>query len=170
MPVTLNYNRINLTGTINHKLARDFNDKFEECLSYPFSVIELHISSPGGEVSACEHICNTLQLSYKPVDIYIHNGRKQKQYPGVASGASVISQFCRKKIMDRDATFLIHHSRSGRKVHKDPEDIYFWMERTGLDYETIRGLLLDEPQMSAETAQNLGFVDEINYNVSLSLP
>ena len=169
MPVTLDYNKINLTGTIDFKLAREFCDQFEKALSYPSNSLELHISSPGGIVDACELVCNTLQLSYKPVDVYIHNGRrkskdKHKVYPGVASGASVISQFCRKKIMDKDATFLIHHSRSGRQIKHDSEDVYFWMERTGLEYDTIQNLLLTEPQMSAETALNLGFIDEIRYN------
>lgn len=172
MPVTVNYNQIQLDGAIDFKLAREFSDQFEKALSYPFNSLELHISSPGGDVNACEHICNTIQLSYKPVDIYIHNSASKGQgkghnrgYPGVASGASVISQFGRKKVIDRNATFLIHHSRSGRQIKHDIEDVYFWMERTGLDYDTVQKLLLEEPQMTADTAFNLGFVDEVNYNV-----
>jgi hypothetical protein len=99
-----------------------------------------------------------IQLSYKPVDVYIHRGK----YSGVASAASVITQFCRKKIIDKNATFLIHHARNGKKIIHNEDDIYFWMEKTGLDYLTIQNLVLTEPELPAETAYNLGFVDEIN--------
>lgn len=163
MPIKLNYNQIYINGTIDLQLARDFLEKYELALSFPYDNLELHISSAGGDVNAAELICNTLQLSYKPVDIYIHRGYKKNDYPGVASAASVITQFGRKKIIDKDATFLIHHSRSILGIKHDVEDVYFWMERTGLDYDTVQNLLLTEPKLDAETALNLGFVDEILY-------
>ena len=163
--ISTDLNRIYINSQIDFKIAKQFNDLFELACSQPlFDNVELYIASPGGEVNACELICNTIQLSYKPVDVYIVDKiQGKKGYNGVASGASVIASFCRKKIIDKDATFLIHHSRSMLGIKHDVEDVYFWMERTGLDYDTVQNLLLTEPKLDAETALNLGFVDEILY-------
>lgn len=151
-------NQVHFYSRIDEKTANRFIEDFERALSSQCKNVEIHISSPGGQIDASEKICNMIQLSYKPVDIYIH----KKKYSGVASAASVVTQFCRKKVIDKDATFLIHHARNGSEIIQNEEDIFFWMEHTGRDYQTIQNLLVDEPELSSETALNLGFVNEIS--------
>jgi ATP-dependent protease ClpP protease subunit len=166
MALSLVENKIHLYDSIDSKVAKIFSDYFDTALSYDYPNVELHISSPGGEVKYAEDIINKIQLSYKPVDVYIHN---TYLFSGVASASSVISSFARKKFIDYNATFLIHHARkqnqAGGQVEIDEkeDDTLFWMERTGLEYDIVDNLLKVETKMDAIQAFSLGFVDGIEY-------
>src|SRR6187431_3135693 len=103
MSVIVLGNQIHIIGEINNTLAKKFMDGFELALSYPMEKIELHISSPGGSIKSAHLIIDKIQLSYKKVEVYIHQTSK---YTGVASAASVIASYAEKKTIDYNATFM----------------------------------------------------------------
>jgi len=154
-------NHIHLIGEIDDRLAVEFDNKFELALSFPSKSIHLHLSSP-----ATEKILVKIQLSYKPVYVNIHNASVYYQYTGVASAASLIASYASKKIIDYNATFMIHHAR---QIIKDQNDVLYWAEKTGLDYDIVDHLIKSEKVMDASCAKDFGFVDDINYNL-YSLP
>lgn len=135
------------------------------------STIDLHISSPGGELSLLYNLISLIKSSEKPVHAYIHNTLVYGIYSGVASAASVLTTYCDKIIIDKNATFMIHHERSFlpngeiAEIYESEEDILFWMENTSQSYDIIESLIKEENILDAESAKNLGFVNVINNDI-----
>lgn len=163
MTILLNQNKIILLGEITENLAFSFRQLFQLAVITNDPIIELHISSDGGDVNAANSIMDIIQLSYKPVHAFIHNTHFQTGITGVASAASVIVTYCTKIFIDHDASFLIHHARNNSRgiIKQDVEDVLFWMQKTDLDFDTISYLLNSEKNMNANEAICYGFVDEI---------
>lgn len=164
MAVIVHRNQIHLIGDINNKVANDFVEKIEYAASNNAKSIELHISSPGGEVKAAEKIMNQIQLSEKTVITYIHNAELYGGARGVCSAASVIVGHTDIRFIDFDAIFMIHHSSAGGVVNPDEDDVFFWMDKTGMDYDIINNLMKGEKYMDADMAKSLGFVNDIIYD------
>jgi len=162
MSVDILHNQIHIIGIIDDVLARKFIEKFDLVLSDPLPNVELHISSLGGLIPAMEDMLVKIQLSYKPIEVYIHN---TFVYSGVASAASVIASFASVKTIDFNATFMIHHGCHDNAVVEKEEDIIFWMEKTELDYDVVDHLLKAETVMDANLASLFGFIDNIRYEL-----
>ncbi len=158
-------NQIHLIDSINNNIVKQFHIYFEKALDTNKPNIELHISSPGGDLNSAHKIIDILSTSYKPVDLYIHNTVNYGGYHGIASAATVIAAYCNKKIIDNNATFLIHHARNAynNKIVYDEDNILFWMEQTGLDYNTINKYLTNEKIIYADDALINGFVNDISF-------
>ncbi len=64
-------------------------------------------------------------------------------YSGIASAATTIAAYCAKKYIDVNATFLIHHARDlfTGKIIYDEDNILYWMQQTGQDYNKIKNYL-----------------------------
>lgn len=158
-------NQIHIIGDIDDSLSKEFLEKFDFALSFPSKQIELHISSPGGIISDAEDMLDKIRLSYKPVEVYIHNTSEYGKYTGVASIASVIASCASVKTIDYNATFMIHHAKLDGVVQENEEDIIYWMEKTDIDYEIVEHLIKTETKMDADTAKLFGFVDDIKYEL-----
>jgi hypothetical protein len=167
MVVLLNENKIIFVDDINVETANQFQHFFSLAMSTNHDCIELHISSGGGKINAANQIIDCIQLSYKPVHAYIHNGVSENGYPGVASAAAVIVSYCSFISMDDDAIFMIHHARSpNNQILKDELDIIFWMEKTNFDYETIKMCLETEKKCIASEALFFNFIHAIDTSSS----
>ncbi len=158
-------NQIHLIDSINENIVNQFRICFEKALDTDKTNVELHLSSPGGLNVSMGSIIEILSTTYKPIYLYIHNTTKYGGYHGIASAASIISAYCDKKIIDNDATFLIHYCYGPYPKKKiiDKGQIFLWMEVTGLDYHTINKYLAQEKLFNAYDALMNGFVNNISY-------
>ncbi len=158
-------NQVHLIDSINQNIVKEFKKSFETALDKPNKNIELHLSSSGGSVDAAHKIIDILMTSYKPIELYIHNTLTYGGYSGVASAATIIAAYCAKKYIDANATFLIHHARDANthKIQYDEDNILFWMQQTGQDYNKIKKYLKNETKINSENALVDGFVDDIIY-------
>ncbi len=165
-------NQVHLIDSINQNIVKEFKKLFENALDKPANNVELHLSSPGGSVYSAEKIIDILMTSYKPILLFIHNTLSYGGYSGIASAATVIATYCTKKYIDSNATFLIHHARNtdtGQVIY-DEDNILFWMQQTGQDYNKIKKYMKNETKINSLNALIDGFVDDIihkNYELPL---
>ena len=166
-------NEIHLLGSLKKTNYEVLHNLFYFAQKSRKSTIDLHISSPGGELSLLDNLILLIKLSEKPVYAYIHNTKVYGIYSGVASAASVLTTYCDKIIIDKNTTFMIHHARiyfengAIAELYDDEEDIFFWMEKTSQSYDIIESLIKQENILDAESAKNLGFINVINNDVDM---
>lgn len=166
-------NEIHLLGLLQKTNYEVLHNLFYFAQKSKKSTIDLHISSPGGELSLLDNLILLIKLSEKPVHAYIHNTKVYGIYSGVASAASVLTTYCDKIIIDKNATFMIHHARiyfengAIAELYDDEEDIFFWMEKTSQSYDIIESLIKQENILDAESAKNLGFINVINNDIGI---
>lgn len=135
--------------------------------------IALHINSPGGSVFDGVAIHNALKRHSATVTVYIDGL--------AASIASIIALAGEHIVMADNALFMIHNPWGG--VQGDSADmrkmadvldkirdtlVNTYMERTGMDVETLNALLEAETWYTAQEALAAGFIDEIGVSMQVA--
>lgn len=169
MSVIVYNNQIHIIGYIDDSLASNFSEKIEIAASYPAETIELHISSPGGSMHSTEQMLDKMTIADKTIISYIHNAELYGGEKGVCSAASVLVSKTDYKIIDYNAIFMVHHASVNGVVQENEDDIIYWIEKTGMDYDIINNLFKTETKMTSDVAKALGFVDAIRQG-TYSLP
>ena len=128
----------------------------------------VHLMSPGGDVFEGEAIYNALKNSGKQITTHIEGT--------CASIATLIAAAGSKVIMNKTARFMIHNPKiSGMTTAADSRDlrhvadqldqiktllINVYLNKTGLGKEKLWELYDNETWLTAEQAEQMGFIDE----------
>lgn len=152
MSVTVSGTKIFFVGDIDDASAQ----QFIWCLGEVELAdrIELHISSPGGSIHATRRMTDAIENFPLPVTGVVC---KTPIFDGVASAAAILTSQLAGCWIQKDATFMVHFGTCGARN----EDVEYWMLKTGLDYDCISDLMLNEYDMTAEEAVEMNFVDGI---------
>ena len=128
--------------------------------------ITLHINSPGGSVFSAVAIANTLKN---------HKAKITANIDGLAaSAATIITSACDTVRMPKNALFMVHNpitfaygnnqdmQKTLEMLNKVKNSIIeTYLNKAKTDKETLSELMDNETWMSAEEAEEYGFVDEI---------
>ena len=154
MSIAVEGNNIHFIGRITHEIGDVWPRVLEQIDFSSGAVINLHMSSPGGSVSAADAMLDALQTCGLPFITHIH---KTENHSGVSSAASVICAHSQKIFMDGNATFMIHFGTS----EPNDEDVMFWMNHCDKDYDIIKNLMVKEKKMRSSEALKLRFVHQV---------
>lgn len=159
------YDVIGFLGVSAADFAREWRDTETKA-----SAIEVHISSPGGNMYDGLAIYNVIQQSKKPVDVYIDGL--------AASAASLIAMAGRKTLMAENGLFMMHApstitagnenaheaAMSALKAGKEAL-IVAYQQKSGKTRDEIAALLDADngygTWYGANEAKDAGFVDEV---------
>lgn len=128
--------------------------------------IHVYVNSPGGDVFAAIAIGNVLKN---------HNAKVTAHIDGLAaSAATIITSSCDSVIMPKNALFMIHNpwtitwgdrndlEKTIEELDKAKNSILeTYLMKSSMEKETLSKLMDDESWLTAEEAENYGFIDEI---------
>jgi ATP-dependent protease ClpP protease subunit len=174
------YGEINRASAIqlNGTLIDTYNEILHTMISTGLSnpVIELHIDSSGGNLFETLSIVRTIKNIQKGISPLNIPFRVDTYIDGEASsGASIISIHGNRRFMDRHAMMLVHNPigslNDGNQYDFEKyvnqtkligDDIKFiYLSKIKMKKEDLEALLKEEKYISAETALEYGFIDEI---------
>lgn len=155
------YDEIGFWGTTAATFARQWKE-----LEASSKRMELHISSPGGNLFDALTIYNIVQQSAVPVDVYVDGL--------AASSASLIAMAGRKTMMAENALMMLHnpytvtvggkqeHEASIRALEAATEaTIVAYANKSGKSLDDMRAILDAETWYGADEAKSEGFVDKV---------
>lgn len=155
------YDEIGFWGTSAASFARQWKD-----LEASSKRIDLHISSPGGNLFDALTIYNIVQQSTVPVDVYVDGL--------AASSASLIAMAGRKTLMAENALMMMHnpytvtvggkpeHESAMRALEAATEaTIVAYAAKSGKSADDMRAILDAETWYGADEAKDEGFVDKV---------
>lgn len=151
--------------------AKQFSNDLKQYENY--KNIDLRINSPGGSVFAGQAIYTMLKRHSAKITVYID---------GVAASiASLIAMAGDKVIMPANAVMMIHNpwsfaigNSSDMRKSADTLDkirdsmLAAYISKTGMDKDELIALLDEETWMTAETAVEKGFADEVEESVKIA--
>lgn len=143
--------------------SRDFAEKLQAISA---DEIDVRINSNGGSVFTAQAIYSSLKRHPATINVYIDGM--------AASAATIIAMAGDRVIMPENAMMMVHQPLTAVYGNADElreiADILdkvrdtivaVYRDKTGLDDETIIGLMDDETYMTAADAHEWGFVDEV---------
>lgn len=152
--------------------AQDFAKDFQELLASKPKRINLHINSPGGNVSDGVAIHNTIKRATMPVESFIEGW--------AASIATVIALAGDPVNMSANSMFMIHDpsgfvlggAEEMRKTAKILDAVKqtilnTYVSKTGKEREELSQKMTDETWFTAQEAVGFGFADAITDEVEL---
>lgn len=155
------YDEIGFFGTSAATFARQWRD-----IETGAKRIDVHISSPGGNLFDALAIYNIIQQSAVPVDIYIDGL--------AASSASVIAMAGRKSRMAENALLMLHNPYTITIGNKDEHEasikaleaateavIVAYARKSGKSADDLRAIMDAQTWYGAVEAESEGFVDVV---------
>lgn len=159
-----------ITDVIDNFWGYGKNQFIEDVMKHKAKKLNVYISSPGGNVDDALAIYDLLKG---------YDGEVTTHLTGiVASAATIIALGGQKIIMSTGSIFMIHNVRSGiwgtaeeKRKQAETDDqveqliIGIYANKTGMSTDELKSMMDEETWMNAETAKELGFVDEVTNGI-----